>query len=234
MMKKLQIPNIDVEIDMSNVTGVHLDFSGGPDSALLGYILAKYKNEIDTDLQLLFANYQAKDIHAHLTPKCQKIVDWISESNGNVDIKFEPLVMDRSSLSDPEDLELVDAFEDEVIDRYALDIRSGGVYNYRAIATNMHMPEDLMETLYSGRWQSGYRPNRVYGKTRLVKNETKIKPFVNNLKDDLRLIADTLGITDQLLDLTNSCNKHQSHPDISYHCGECYNCIERHWAYGRY
>ena len=68
-MTNFVIPVKDISIDMSSVNGVMLDFSGGPDSALLGYMLAGYKNKLNNGLHLKFVNWQAKNLDEYLTPR---------------------------------------------------------------------------------------------------------------------------------------------------------------------
>ena len=74
-MSNLTIPTTDITIDMSTVNGIALSFSGGSDSTLLAYILAKYKYEIDNDFPLRFVNWQVKNFDEYLTPRVEKIIE---------------------------------------------------------------------------------------------------------------------------------------------------------------
>ena len=61
-MTNFVIPIKDISIDMSSVNGVMLDFSGGPDSALLGYMLAGYKNKLNSDMEKVKENVRKHQI----------------------------------------------------------------------------------------------------------------------------------------------------------------------------
>ena len=88
-MKTFNIPT-KMNIDFDSVKGVVLDFSGGPDSTLLAYLLAKYKYEVDKDIPLKFVNWQVVNLDEYLTPRVEKIVEWI-KSHYDVEIELSIL-----------------------------------------------------------------------------------------------------------------------------------------------
>ena len=240
-MTNFVIPIKDISIDMSSVNGVMLDFSGGPDSALLGYMLAGYKNKLNSGLHLKFVNWQAKDLDEYLTPRVEKIIQWIRSEHDNVEIDLEIFQMDRSLIQPGVDwktlsMDVIDDYEDALINEHYDKAKSQGVYTHKATAQNVHMPEELADELYGNRWHHGWRPERDYSKhvDKPVLSPGSLKPFNNLFKTDLFDIASHYGIVDTLMELTNSCNRAVTDTTINYHCKECYHCIERHWAYGRY
>lgn len=226
---------------MSGINGVLLDFSGGPDSALLGYMLAEYKNKHNNDLQLKFVNWQAMEVDDYLTPRVERIIDWIKSENNNVDIEFEAFKMDRSLIEEGVhhrdiSMDRIDEFEDDLINVYTNAVKAEGVYTHNATASNVHMPEALSTELYGDKYVHGWRPERDHATwvDVPVRSEGSLKPFINLFKTDLFDVATHYGIADVLMDITNSCNRACEYTEINYHCENCYNCIERHWAYGRY
>ena len=239
-MSNLIIPTTDITIDMSTVTGIALSFSGGPDSTLLAYILAKYKYEIDNDFPLRFVNWQVKNFDEYLTPRVEKIIEWI-KSHYNVDIDFSILQIQRELIKPGVDwrtlpVKVVEDFEQEAVANYYRDLHKNTVYSHSGSAQNVHMPKQLAKELYADKWQHGWREERN-PKLHVARPPLTVKsfqPFYNLLKKELFDIADSYGIVDDLMELTNSCNRAVENTVESYHCGECYHCIERHWAYGRY
>lgn len=55
-------------------------------------------------------------------------------------------------------------------------------------------------------------------------------PFVNLNKQDIARLYNTLGITETLYPVTNSC---EGNFTLNQHCGKCWWCEERHWAFGK-
>ena len=95
-MKTFNIPT-KMNIDFDSVKGVVLDFSGGPDSTLLAYLLAKYKYEVDKDIPLKFVNWQVVNRDEYLTPRVEKIVEWI-KSHYDVEIELSILKIYRDNI----------------------------------------------------------------------------------------------------------------------------------------
>ena len=107
---------------------------------------------------------------------------------------------------------------------------------------------NLFEILYSGitcnppdsaglpknkertRDESAERPLCTYNGIRYY-----INPFFCINKKELRMLYDQLGITDKLFPLTFSCEGSVAQTKThTQHCGQCWWCQERFWAFGRY
>ena len=61
-------------------------------------------------------------------------------------------------------------------------------------------------------------------------NNTYYTPFANMNKQQIKELYDLLGLTDILFPITRSC---ESLVQSTGHCGECWWCEERQWAFGR-
>ena len=87
---------------------------------------------------------------------------------------------------------------------------------------NMDMRERL--------WSAPERPN-------IIPNHNTIHPWFNYHKGHVKTVSDTLDVTDDLLSITRSCEHHEilgkQFLDFSFHCGECYWCVERLVTYGK-
>ena len=238
-MKTFNIPT-KMNIDFDSVKGVVLDFSGGPDSTLLAYLLAKYKYEVDKDIPLKFVNWQVVNLDEYLTPRVEKIVEWI-KSHYDVEIELSILKIYRDNIKRGVDwrtlpVKMVEDFEHHKINSYYQNLLEKGIFSHRATAQNVHMPQELAQELYGEKWRHGWRAERDNNKhiDKPVLTYKTFRPFHNMLKKELFHIADSLSIVDNLMEITNSCNRAVDDTTTNYHCGECYHCIERHWAYGRF
>jgi len=69
-------------------------------------------------------------------------------------------------------------------------------------------------------------PNTVHQ----LYNGPYYSPFANINKQQIKELYDMLEVTDQLFPLTRSC---ESLAQSAGHCGECWWCEERRWAFGR-
>jgi hypothetical protein len=65
----------------------------------------------------------------------------------------------------------------------------------------------------------------------LGENNYIYAPFFNIDKKKIRQIYDELGVIDTLFPLTRSCEDKEQ---TEGHCGKCWWCCERFWAFGRY
>lgn len=64
-----------------------------------------------------------------------------------------------------------------------------------------------------------------------------VHPWINLNKSHVKVCSDYLGVTDELLANTRSCEyfeyEDKQYLDFKEHCGDCYWCVERQVTYGK-
>lgn len=203
------------------VKSVGIWMSGGADSSLLAYVLAK------------------------------KIKD------EKLDIKIQPLSVRRGRPNNPIYAGNVIDFIEEELD---IQMEKHIVYyppmedeNYREIEVfrekdHLNFKDDLFQILYSGitcnppssdtsisknkertRDEDTERPLVTFNGLRYYMN-----PFFCINKRGLKQIYDSLNLTDKLFPKTFSCEgTAEDTKTHTQHCGKCWWCEERFWAFGR-
>lgn len=199
------------------------DLSGGADSAILAWITIKYCEAHMPDAQLRFitlATPQKGWAHAKWA---NRVIDGLLNHTGT------SIVTDHHVFYRPEQtIENLKEMEYE----YA----NNGISNIILGATTQNPPSDV-EHLQEGR--SLYRdPGHALPELKYVTTESgldmiRYRPFVNV---DKRLTAHIYKEHDLgwLYKITRSCEQYVENNDnnMELHCGECWWCKERLWAFG--
>ena len=203
-MKKIKAGNVDLNI-YDGVLGLRC--SGGADSTLLLYHLAKHSSNTIYCYVLATEEWQYKEY-----PMAKQVVDKVTELTGNSNIIVREL---RSAAKDLDKLMTL---------------------------TNNAATDDNINMLYSGitkrppqedesSFSTAFNENSTFRHTDTVVPtlyETTYMPLANHNKRDVYEAYVSAGILDQLFPLTFSCVD-----AIDEHCGNCWWCEERTWAFGR-
>lgn len=219
----LLIPRGHFFDDDNKTLGIWL--SGGADSSLLCYLLAKHilDNNLDFKIQpvTIFKNKR--------TTYYKNVLDFIKDSLNCNELFLEPIVKDRID-------------EDEHTAFFNLNYENVISKKYKYIYSGINQTPEAEN--YTSTWKPVYELDQSrskYTKKLMVINcvielENKlhefgeIRPFFNLNKKKIAELYKQYGLLDTLFPLTVSCNTGNIEPR---HCGECWFCQERKWAFGK-
>ena len=211
----------DWEIDLPNsVKDIGVKISGGADSAIVAYMLAKYVAEERPDITIhpVTAVAQTKPFQQIFA---DKVLRKIEELTG---IKFaqHQYKMIRS-----------DTVENYISDQEEYFDSLAHLYQMRfAGLTANPDPEDAPE-LFDG----DHATPGSYGVKDLDRTKTKIKkdnttrPLFNVDKKGVAEHYITLGVLEDIFPLTRSCEEDNVYT-FEEHCNDCWFCRERKWGFG--
>lgn len=225
------IPNSqgDIEIYIPGTRKIVFKISGGADSAILLYILAKYKNDYNPNISFALASsvnenlpYQeifAKQVIEFVNSR-YSLGDYEHHVNNNRGGEF--YTVDQDALTFP--LRQT-PYGDPIKD----------VVQWMGITCNP--PVEAMQA------HDMYTDDRVFDRDKGHENNYPIKeieiepgvysfnrPFMQHDKQGVAELYTTFGVLDELFPLTRSCE--DATTDFSHHCGKCWFCLERKWGYG--
>lgn len=204
-----------VEIKVWNTTKrVGIKLSGGADSAVLMYLLAKYKVEERPDIEFMPMTNVCKqkpynEIHA------EKVMGFIRERFG---VEFREHLVIKNIEEDDfgrfHDLNITMLYDAKLIDEHFIAITS-------------FPPEGAMDMAGTDLIQ-GLDRNRIMKPTKEGRSN---RPFYNLDKAGIAELYHRFDLMDSLFPLTRSCEAYTQ--DFSHHCGKCWWCRERRWAFGK-
>jgi len=210
-------------LDSNSTLGIWV--SGGVDSSLLCYLLAKkIKTEnIPFKLQTVTIPKRPTDTH-HLS-----VIDFIKKDLNCNDIFCDPIIYNTDHDNYTQSFQQVN--EENVINGKYKYIYSGinqtpDYESYNDIWTAYEELENLRSS----------DANKLLAISGVILHEDKfvefgeIRPFFNLNKKHIASLYKEHNLLDTLFPLTVSCNT------IEYtngHCGECWFCKERFWGFGK-
>jgi 7-cyano-7-deazaguanine synthase in queuosine biosynthesis len=225
---------INIEIPKTTPLGKNIErigvwLSGGADSAAMCYLLAKQIKENNLPVKLVTLTVDYKRPFQNIACKVRdKIIELLD---------CEDVFLEHHVYNPPEGItwtpeELKEQFHIRNIENF----RNNRVHMlYSAITTNP--PRDVQETFNEGIKED---VERVRGEN--VEKETiryfekdggeflEIKPFFKINKKMVFELYKENNLLDTLFPLTRSCEKLNTYIG---HCGRCWWCQERQWAFGR-
>lgn len=204
-----------------HVTKVGIKLSGGADSAIVCYMLAKYIKECRPDIVLhpITAVSSTKPYNAIFAKKI------VAKIQSLLDFEFgqhwiEPIQSNNSQ----EYITGQEKFLEKLYRSQVIQIHFSGI-------TANPDPLDAPE-LFDGTIK-GPVDDRSKGKHKKPHyGGTWVRPLVNVDKKAVFELYQNLGVLDELFPETRSCEA-KTH-DFSCHCKQCWFCKERYWAFGRY
>ncbi len=210
LMKTINIAGVDIDIADGNIG---LSISGGADSALLAYILAKYAPG-----PLKFYSYVSEDKFRRGEKYSRQVVDKVIELTGNNNISHDITYFQTQEYKQFIRFLMIKVMSKQVDIMYC--------------AVTETPPEAVMES-FNNKMESSVFQLRTPGILKDVYSRSNMEynPFRNINKQRIRDIYEELGLLDTLYPLTFSC---ESMLDVQEHCGDCWWCEERKWAFGRY
>jgi 7-cyano-7-deazaguanine synthase in queuosine biosynthesis len=227
--------NIDIPshtplgVEISTV-GVWL--SGGADSALLCYLLAKkiMQENLPLQIQPITVDYKRpfKFIARDVQKKIEKLLS--AESIFKEHLVYNP---PSDTVWSPDELaKEFHRLNEKHIRENKFQVLFSGITTNPPVNIQENFKWGVLKDVEIKRGGSILKEKVRH----FVKQEDKIyefyeiKPFFDLTKKDIANIYQNLKITDQLFPVTRSCEDLKS---VEGHCGVCWWCEERQWAFGR-
>ena len=197
---------------------VGIKISGGADSAIVAYMLAKYVVEERNDITIIpiTVNHEGK---AYQEPYAKGLVKHLTSVFGNIFGEHEVGYC-------PEGPQYITS-QDALVQSLYKDNKIQCHY----VGITRNPPNEAMDIIGWNGPADDRSPGEQMRSTSNGDN-TSFKPLVNIDKKGVAELYETLGVTDSLFPLTRSCEDFTDNFDS--HCGECWFCKERHWGFGRY
>lgn len=192
-----------------------LSISGGADSAILAWLLMKYTTN-PLHLYALAGNQYSNNGRPNLH-NILSIIDYCIKNTGSGTVKFTAEYCVTKS-------------RDKLID-FCLDKVDTGAIGTMLSATTARPPDDVISTfkikladdISARRNPETFKPLYTHG-------GKWYHPFINVDKRVIKNIYLEEGVLDSLFPLTRSC---EDYTLTTGHCGSCWWCEERFWAFGK-
>tara|TARA_B110000902_G_C14093618_1_gene507858 strand:- start:73 stop:738 length:666 start_codon:yes stop_codon:yes gene_type:complete len=219
MLFKNSQDDYTLSVDPS-ITKLGIKISGGADSALVAYMLAKYAEAERPDLKIYpITGVSEKKPFQEIFSK-QVIIKIQSLVNYTFSTHITGAV--RSDINYVAD-------QDTLV-RYAYN--SYGLQAHYAGITANPSAEQAPELVDPSEFNSDWYNDRQRGlEKKSYTSGRSTRPLINTDKQGVYEHYVTLGILEDIFPLTRSCETHTL--DFSTHCGTCWFCAERQWGFGR-
>lgn len=224
MITNLYIPN-DVFLEKNNTLGIWL--SGGADSSILCYLLAKHikDNQLDYKIQPVTVLKRIGDT-AHLD-----VLNFIKNELNCADIFLDVIVQNTDTKQE---------YDDSFFNVRLNHVVEG---RYKYIYSGINQSPDT--EAYTNGWEMVEEIQNVRGslitKLKILCGVIElegidyefgdIRPFINLDKKGIAELYKNHNLLDRLFPLTNSCG---GHSPANTHCEKCWNCRERFWAFEKF
>jgi tRNA(Ile)-lysidine synthase TilS/MesJ len=202
---------------------IGIKLSGGADSSMVCYMLVKYLKETRPDVTIypitavVLAKPYQKIFAKQIVNKISELLDY-----KNFGEHFVAYTKTRES---HECLEVQKTLLNWLYDTNRIDMHLNGISAVPNIEDAPELCKEIEET--------GPTDNRF--KETIKKNQRNgiaFSPFINTDKKGIAEYYTNLGVLEELFPLTRSCEEKTT--DFTQHCGNCWWCKERYWAFGRY
>jgi 7-cyano-7-deazaguanine synthase in queuosine biosynthesis len=221
----LEIPSVTPLGKSVNTIGIWM--SGGADSSLLCYLLAEKIKKEKLSIKILPITIDYKRPFAKIAVNVREKIEELLNAK---DIFLKHIVYHPASNEN--------WTHDELSRQFHLRNQENIVNNrfqilYSGITTNP--PKEIQEKFHWGILEDVERKrgNTVDKETvrYFVRDEYEffeIKPFFNMTKQDIARLYQDKKLLDNIFPLTRSCEKIGT---VTGHCGKCWWCEERKWAF---
>jgi len=228
----------NIEIYIPGSRDVIVKMSGGADSSILMLLLAKYRQEINPELKFkIVTTISTAKPYQYIFAK--QVLEFIND--------IYPLGEYEHHTNDCVPLDGVPDGPDENgidlnSDQWALDIQNlaqklhkPDSVQYMGITANPSIEEMKLHKFDDGRdFERDTEVAVPTGEVLLEPNVFKFnRPFAQYDKKAVSDLFDTYNVTDTLFPLTRSCESFKFDETFSTHCGRCWWCRERNWAFGK-
>jgi len=198
-----------LDLNLVEKNNIGLSLSGGADSAVLAYILLKYSQR-----KIHFFTTASFNKNIITVKHSSSIIKKCIELTGNFNVEHHidyVQVQDRT--------EFLNNLNTKV-NSGIVDIMYTGTTSIPADASNFK--NTLNNAIIQRRDPKLVKP--LYSH-----NNNLYHPFINLDKKDIQQLYNDLNILTEIFPLTRSC---ESTVEFEKHCGHCWWCEERLWAFG--
>lgn len=231
-----------------NCKKIGVRLSGGPDSAIVYFAVCNfYKNDNSVKI---FPYTMSSPLRPHAITRAKKIIDFVTSTTGkSPEMHYHLHHLEHNSNND-NDTNLYEytngqeLLEKNLIKDQLIDIRYTGL----SMNCPIHSLEKYMNSLppiramkyidvldTRARDRDNIFEKRVsYLKFSDSHSYYSFLPLVNSDKREVKILYDYYNLTSTLYPMTWSCESdQQAATSDPKHCGACYFCLEREFAFGR-
>ena len=199
---------------------IGLKISGGADSAIVAYMLAKYIAEERPDMTIIpiTVTHAQKNYQVEFS---KKVMDFIEKQ---FDIKFGQQYVSMAAGEDD-----YTETQNRLVDKLFADNTIDCLY----MGLTRNPPMEVMMTFAPMVIEAGF-PDRNHTKPKSQKiSITRYAPLINMDKKEVAALFNQFDLIDTLFPLTRSCEDFVT--EFNEHCKiRCFHCHERFWGFGRY
>ena len=219
---------IEIKADLFKLLNnkIGMKISGGADSAIVTYMLAKFAVAELPEL-IIYPITCIADTKPYQEIYAKRVIEKVTELTGYTNWGKHFVGHGRTAHYTPDQETLVASVYAEVID---LKVHLYGV----TANPNPDESPELNEYRQKHGADGINDRDKVPGNWRNWKAE--LAPLVNVDKKGVAEHYITQGVLEELFPITRSCESHTHWPewDLEKHCEICYFCQERYWGFGRY
>lgn len=212
MKFKLLYITDEIKISLPETGPIGISCSGGADSSVLLYILLKNHN--DKIFVLTCANSE-KNYSSSITTT--KVINKCIDLTGNNNVSHYTWYTNK------QDINTLFANQFKLLNEGTINIL------YTGITANP--PDHITSSFSCESTEYSYR-NPNIKRNIWDENQNIHMPFTNSNKQEINLIYKKYDLIDSLFPITRSCESIDTQY-INQHCGICWWCQERQWAFGR-
>lgn len=199
---------------------VGIKISGGADSAIVAYMLAKYIKEERPDMTIIpiTVTHIQKNYQVEFSKKVMAFIE------NEFDIKFG-----EQYVSMAESEETYAQTQHDLVNKLFSDNTIDCLY----MGLTHNPPMEVMMTFAPMVIEAGF-PDRNHTAPKNPKiSMSRYAPLINMDKKEVAELFRQYGLMDTLFPLTRSCEDVTT--DFTEHCKiKCFHCHERFWGFGRY
>lgn len=208
-------------IDLKGCKRICIKLSGGADSALALFLTCKKITEEELDIDYILPVTTINRSKPFNFYYATQVLDWMEEQFPN--IKILPMEVSEAKTND----DYIDAqkfLTHKMISEDRFDVIINGI--------TLTPKGDDFNSPHNGPYEER-TIEKLGAKKEIFSTKSGvwfITPFWDKDKRDLANIYEENKLIDTLFPLTRSC---EGFDDMQKHCGKCWHCTEREWAFGR-
>jgi len=216
-LEYVEVGGIPIGLHKDGPVGVGI--SGGADSAVLLYILMSNINQ-PIHIYNMWSNYRKSAFKKSV----DSVIETCSRLTGNTNY-----VVHKMQIEPDESVEFYFEMLTAALDKKEVDIVYLGITNFPP--AEVYLEFEQQQQNWHNKFRSDQVEHPVFGLTieHLNLDDRAYVPFRNYNKKDIARVYRSLDLEHLLLPVTRSCED-DDHRDS--HCGKCWWCQERIWAFG--
>jgi len=220
---------VDISINHS-VDNVGVNVSGGADSAILLYGIAKFLQENSPSTKITVVTCSNDFKHRWNGRKAANVINFVADK-----LNFTNFDIHYNYYRDTQDVKYFHEVEQRLFDENRIDMLASGItqkplYGDTTVENIFGKTKELRNLFLEGRES----PNQIIW----TEDKRYWNPFANVDKKMIAYLYDYYNVRDSLFSITRSC---EVEPIEKFNkefenkpCGHCWWCMERKWAFGEF